>query len=88
MEDIIHYWVMDSKAFIITETEAGYRFWMADLQDGKPVELVGATGEHGIAMSPFQEGGSFFRALGDNGRCVISKEDFYAVRFENAVDVG
>ena len=23
MEDIIHYWVMDSKAFIITETEAG-----------------------------------------------------------------
>ena len=46
------------------------------------------TDEHGIAMSPFQEGGSFFRALGDNGRCVISKEDFYAVRFENAVDVG
>ena len=88
MEDIIHYWVMDSKAFIITETEAGDRFWMADLQDGQPVELVGATGEHGIAMSPFQEGGSFFRALGDNGRCVISKEDFYAVRFENAVDVG
>ena len=88
MEGIIHYWGMDSKAFIITETEAGYRFWMADLQDGKPVELVGATGEHGIAMSPFQEGGSFFRALGDNGRCVISKEDFYAVRFENAVDVG
>ena len=88
MEDIIHYWVMDSKAFIITETEAGYRFWVADLQDGKPVELVGATNEHGIAMSPFQEGGSFFRALGDNGQCVISKEDFYAVRFENAVDVG
>ena len=49
---------------------------------------MGATDEHGIAMSPFQEGGSFFRALGDNGRCVISKEDFYAVRFENAVDVG
>ena len=64
MENIIHYWVMDSKAFIITETEAGYRFWMADLQDGKPVELVGATDEHGIAMSPFQEGGSFFRGVG------------------------
>ena len=52
------------------------------------MKLVGATNEHGIAMSPFQEGGSFFRALGDNGQCVISKEDFYAVRFENAVDVG
>ena len=88
MEDIINYWVMDSKAFIITDTEAGSRVWVADLQDGKPVELVGAADEHGMVMSASQEGGSFFRALGDNGRCVISKEDFYAVRFKNAVDVG
>lgn len=42
MEDIINYWVMDSKAFIITDTEAGSRVWVADLQDGKLVELVGA----------------------------------------------
>lgn len=88
MEDIINYWVMDSKAFIITDTEAGSRVWVTDLQDGKPVELVGAADEHGMVMSPSQEGGSFFRALGDNGQCVISKEDFYAVRFENAVTVG
>ena len=39
-------------------------------------------------MSPSQEGGSFFRALGDNGRCVISKENFYAGRYESAVAVG
>lgn len=52
------------------------------------MELVGAADEHGMVMSPSQEGGSFFRALGDSGRCVISKEDFYAVRFENAVTVG
>ena len=88
MEDIINYWVMDSKAFIITDTEAGSRVWVADLQDGQPVELVDAADEHGMVMSPSQEGGSFFRALGDNGQCVISKEDFYAVRFENAVTVG
>lgn len=88
MEDIINYWVMDSKAFIITDTEAGSRVWVADLQDGKPVELVGAADEHGMVMSPSQEGGSFFRALGDNGRCVISKENFYAGRYESAVAVG
>lgn len=88
MEDIIHYWVMDSKAFIITDTEAGSRVWVADLQDGKLVELVGAADEHGMVMSPSQEGGSFFRALGDNGRCVISKENFYAGRYESAVAVG
>ena len=77
MEDIIHYWVMDSKAFIITETEAGYRFWMADLQDGKPVELVGSTNEHGIAMSPSRRR-LLLPGVGDNGQCIISKEDFYA----------
>lgn len=56
MEDIINYWVMDSKAFIITDTEAGSRVWVADLQDGKLVELVGAADEHGMGHEPLPGG--------------------------------
>lgn len=92
MENIINYWVMDHKAFFITQenylqagTEPSH-LWVADLSDGQPVELTGAMDEQGsMSLSISQEGGSFFRAYSPDGWCVISKEDFYAGRYENAV---
>lgn len=91
MENIINYWVMDHKAFFITRanpekiSQEPSHLWFADLSDGQPVELTGAMEEQAMIMSISQEGGSFFRALGPNRWCVISKEDFYAGRYENAV---
>lgn len=88
MEHIINYWLMDNKAFFITENAEEMTVWYAELDDGKAVRLENAADEHGMIMSVSQEGGSFFRALGPKGSCVISKEDFYAGRYDNAVLVG
>lgn len=88
MEHITNYWLMDNKAFFITGDGSESAVWYAGLDDGKAVRLENATDEHGMIMSIIQEGGSFFRANGPKGICVISKEDFYAGRYDNAVLAG
>lgn len=100
MEHIINYWLMDNKAFILTDEGMDHEtyildndasksaLWCADLSDGQVVELENAMDESGMILSIQQEGGSFFRGLGPLGRCVISKEDFYAGRYDQAVATG
>ena len=100
MEHIINYWLMDNKAFILTDEGMDHEtyildndasksaLWCADLWDGQAVELENAMNDSGMILSIHQEGGSFFRGLGPLGRCVISKEDFYAGRYDQAVAAG
>lgn len=88
MEHSINYWLMDNKAFLITENDGKMAVWYAGLDDGQAVELVNATDNQGMIMSISQEGGDFFRVLGPNGTCVISKADFYAGRYDSTVAAG
>ena len=88
MDKIINYWLIDNKAFLIVDNNVEMIVWYAELEGGKAVKLENATDEHGMIMSVSQEGGSFFRALGSNGSCVISKADFYAGRYDSATAAG
>lgn len=93
MENIVNYWVMDHKIFLITQNvpwdiipdpNKVVSIYVVDFDDGVPVKLGnGGNSEH-MEFSIHQEGTSFFVGRWKGGLYRISKEDFYADRYENA----
>lgn len=93
MENIVNYWVMDHKIFMITSNLPWYiasdpskeiSIYYAEFDDGIPVKLSNGGNTQHMEFSIIQEGISFFIGSWHDGDYIISKEDFYADRYENA----
>ena len=94
MENIINYWVMDHKVFLIASNLPWYiasdpnkeiGIYCADFDDGIPVKLGNGGNTQGMEFSVSEEGTSYFIGIYHDGKYIISKEDFYADRYENAL---
>ena len=55
-----------------------------DFDDGIPVKLGNGGNTEHMEFSIIEEGASFFVGPWRDGTYIISKEDFYADRYENA----
>ena len=97
MEGIINYWMMDEKVFLITQNLPGYissgpelelGFYYADLGSGELHKLENGGNTRAMEFSIIREGEGFFIGNWNGGTCLISKADFYAENYENAVRVG
>ena len=93
MENIVNYWVMDHKIFMITSNLPWYiasdpskeiSIYYADFDDGIPVKLGNGGNTQVMEFGISEEGTSFFVGNWRDGTYKISKEDFYADRYENA----
>ena len=93
MENIVNYWVMDHKIFMITSNLPWYissdpnmeiSIYYVDFDDGIPVRLGNGGNTQVMEFGISQEGTSFFIGSWNGGDYIISKEDFYADRYENA----
>ena len=93
MENIVNFWVMDHKIFLIVSNMPWYissdpnreiSIYYVDFDDGIPVKLGNGGNTERMEFSIHQEGGSFLVGLWNDGHYIISKEDFYADRYENA----
>lgn len=97
MENIINYWVMDHKVFLITQNmdyyiasnpEKEVSIYYADFDDGLPVKLGNGGSTEGMEFSISQEGTSFFVGRWNGGTYIISKSDFYTDQYANAKQIG
>lgn len=93
MENISNYWVMDHKIFLINQNvpwniipdpNKVVSIYVVDFDDGVPVKLGNGGNTEHMEFSIYQEGTSFFVGRWKGGLYRISKEDFYADRYENA----
>lgn len=93
MENIINFWVMDHKIFLITTNLPWYiasdpdmvvSIYAVDFDDGIPVKLGNGGNTQVMEFGISEEGTSFFIGSWNGGDYIISKEDFYADRYENA----
>lgn len=93
MENIVNFWVMDHKIFLIVSNMPWYissdpnmeiSIYYVDFDDGIPVKLGNGGNTQVMEFGISQEGTSFFIGSWNGGDYIISKEDFYADRYENA----
>jgi len=96
-DNIVNYWVMDEKIFLITSNmdtlidshpDEEASFWYIGFHDRELVQLENDGRSDVMVFGIYQEGGTFFIGLWNNGTYLISKEDFYAERYENARQIG
>ncbi len=97
MEGIVNYWIMDNRIFVITQNLPYYivsdpdmivSLYCADIDGGEPVKLGNGGNTQSMEFSISQEGASFFIGNWNDGKYRISKDDFYADRYENAKQIG
>ena len=84
-KNILDYFVMDGNLFYTIKENDEYTFWHVPLSGGTPVMFQNNGNKKFREFTPYWEGNGFFWGHRSGGDCVISKEDFYAEHYENAV---
>lgn len=97
MENIINYWLMDEKVFLITQNMPYYiasdpgrevGVYYAGLEEAIPVKLNNGGNISSMEFSISQEGASFFTGGWNGGTYIIGKSDFYCDQYERAKQIG
>lgn len=97
LENIVNYWVMDKKVFLITQNfdyyiasdpELVVRICYADLDNGDIVWLDNGGNTKNMEFSISQEGNGFFVGRWKGGSYIINKSEFYADQYECAKQIG
>lgn len=84
-KNILDYFVMDGNLFYTIKENDEYSFWYVPLSGGTPVMFQNNGNKEFREFTIYWEGDGFFWGHRSGGDCVISKEDFYAEHYENAV---
>lgn len=82
MENVINYWILDNKVFLITQNGDLMQFYYASLEDGVPVPFDQENTTGPMTFSIEGETVNCFWGQTEKGRQWISKEDFYADRYD------
>ena len=82
MENVVNFWLIDNKAFVITQDGELVQFYYASLDDGVPVAFDQNNMTGLMTFSIEGETVNCFWGQTEKGRQWITKEDFYADRYD------